>query len=201
MLIVDNMGAKPPWFLDHPDWDGLTPADFIFPAFLFIMGLAIPLAISENRPVKPRSVIRIVGLYLIGFCLNILGRKFDFTKGNHLEYIVRFVGILQRLSICYGLVLLVHVITGYGKPLGRKLVAFFMFGLFCVYTALMLSFNGQDSLDPSCNKENNLTFHCNFAGYVDKLIFTSSHCFRTACPDPEGIFSTIGAFITTYMGY
>jgi len=46
MILVDNIGPKAPWFLEHPEWDGLTPADFIFPAFLFIMGLAIPLAVS-----------------------------------------------------------------------------------------------------------------------------------------------------------
>jgi heparan-alpha-glucosaminide N-acetyltransferase len=46
MILVDNMGGSAPWFLSHPEWDGLTPADFIFPAFLFIMGLAIPLAVS-----------------------------------------------------------------------------------------------------------------------------------------------------------
>lgn len=48
MILVDNMGPvnNPPWFLDHAQWHGLTPADLIFPAFLFIMGMAVPLAVS-----------------------------------------------------------------------------------------------------------------------------------------------------------
>ena len=48
MIAVDNMGPvkNPPEWLDHPPWHGLTVADFIFPAFLFIMGMAIPLAVS-----------------------------------------------------------------------------------------------------------------------------------------------------------
>ena len=82
MILVDNMGAKAPWFLEHAEWEGLTPADLIFPAFLFILGLAIPLAVSENRPVKLRNLLRIAGLFLIGFFLNLLGRKFDFEKGT-----------------------------------------------------------------------------------------------------------------------
>ena len=84
MILVDNMGPvdNPPWFLEHPEWDGLSPADLIFPAFLFIMGIAIPLAVSKNRPVRLRNIIRIAGLFLIGFFLNLLGRKFDFTRGN-----------------------------------------------------------------------------------------------------------------------
>ena len=80
MILVDNMGpvAHPPPFLDHAKWNGLTPADLIFPAFLFIMGLAIPLAVSSKRPVRPRNAARVAGLFLIGFLLNLLGKKFDF---------------------------------------------------------------------------------------------------------------------------
>jgi predicted acyltransferase len=46
MIMVDNMGPHPPWYLDHAEWNGLTPADLIFPSFLFIMGMAIPLAVT-----------------------------------------------------------------------------------------------------------------------------------------------------------
>ena len=85
MILVDNMGpvSNPPWFLDHADWHGLTPADLIFPAFLFIMGMAVPLAVSATRPIRPKNIIRIAGLFLIGFFLNLLGKKFDFTKGKN----------------------------------------------------------------------------------------------------------------------
>ena len=80
MILVDNMGPvkNPPWFLDHAECNGLTPADLIFPAFLFIMGMAIPLAVSEKRPVRLRNILRIAGLFLIGFLLNLYGKKFDF---------------------------------------------------------------------------------------------------------------------------
>lgn len=52
-----------------------------------------------------------------------------------------------------------------------------------------------------CSRLNNLTEKCNFVGYVDNLIFSEAHCYRGSCPDPEGIISTIGALITTFMGY
>lgn len=83
MIVVDNMGPvdNPPWWLDHPDWHGLTPADFIFPAFLFIMGMAVPLAISPKRPVRVKNFLRIAGLFLIGFMLNLIARKFNFDTG------------------------------------------------------------------------------------------------------------------------
>jgi predicted acyltransferase len=86
MIAVDNMGPSnnPPAWLDHPPWHGLTAADFIFPAFLFIMGMAVPLAISAKRPVRAKNVIRIAGLFLIGFILNLIGKKFNFDIGTFL---------------------------------------------------------------------------------------------------------------------
>jgi heparan-alpha-glucosaminide N-acetyltransferase len=48
MVMVDNLGPAPqvPWWIDHAPWDGVTPADLVFPAFLFIMGYAVPLAVT-----------------------------------------------------------------------------------------------------------------------------------------------------------
>jgi predicted acyltransferase len=48
MILVDDMGDYDYviWPLNETEWDGLSPADCIFPCFLFIMGLAIPLALK-----------------------------------------------------------------------------------------------------------------------------------------------------------
>jgi predicted acyltransferase len=137
MILVDNLGpvANPPWFLDHAQWDGLTPADLIFPAFLFIMGMAVPLAVSPTRPVRVRNVARILGLFAIGLLLNLIGKKFDFE-------VLRILGILQRLSLCYAAILLLHIFTGYGAKYPRRLAFLFMFGLYFTYLALMISFDG-----------------------------------------------------------
>lgn len=60
------------WWLVHPKWNGLTLADLVFPAFLFIMGVAIPLATSKTRPIKAKNVIRVFLLFGIGMLLNII---------------------------------------------------------------------------------------------------------------------------------
>ena len=47
MIIVNEMaGMQPPVYrlLLHSRWDGLTIADVVFPAFLFMVGVSIPLA-------------------------------------------------------------------------------------------------------------------------------------------------------------
>ena len=79
MIIVDCRGPYAPWFIKHVNWNGLSPADFIFPSFVFIMGMAVPLAISKSRPFGIRSLIRIIGLFAIGVLLNLADAKFDFT--------------------------------------------------------------------------------------------------------------------------
>jgi predicted acyltransferase len=80
MIVADNTydieGAF--WLLIHPKWNGLTLADLVFPSFLFIMGVAIPLAVSKGRPIRLKNVIRVFALFGIGLILNFLD-CFDFS--------------------------------------------------------------------------------------------------------------------------
>jgi predicted acyltransferase len=41
MILVDNPGSdeKVYWPIAHAEWNGWTPADFIFPSFLFLVGV------------------------------------------------------------------------------------------------------------------------------------------------------------------
>ena len=52
MVFVNGMGANAPAFLHHiqpPRADGMTLADVVFPMFLFIVGVSIPLAVERSR--------------------------------------------------------------------------------------------------------------------------------------------------------
>ena len=82
MIMVDCKGKDAPWWLKHPSWNGLSPADFVFPSFVFIMGMAVPLALNKNKPFSIKTVLRIVGLFAIGFLINLIGEKFDFGNGK-----------------------------------------------------------------------------------------------------------------------
>jgi predicted acyltransferase len=66
----------------HPDWNGLSVADLVFPSFLFIMGTAIPLAVNKNKPLRFRNVLRVLLLFLIGFVLNLIDQVFNFSEGT-----------------------------------------------------------------------------------------------------------------------
>ena len=50
MVIVNNPGDWGNVYgpLLHAPWDGWTPTDLIFPFFLFIVGVAIPLAFGRR---------------------------------------------------------------------------------------------------------------------------------------------------------
>lgn len=85
MILVDNQGPTPPWFLDHAEWKGLTPADLIFPSFLFIMGMAVPLSLSPSKPFGIRNIVRIIALFGIGVFINFSARKFNIHHCTHIS--------------------------------------------------------------------------------------------------------------------
>lgn len=45
MILVDDAGGVYPR-IDHSPWNGCTLADFVMPFFLFIVGVAIALALK-----------------------------------------------------------------------------------------------------------------------------------------------------------
>ncbi len=51
MILVNNPGSwstiYPP--LRHADWHGCTPTDWVFPFFLFMVGMAIPMALGRRK--------------------------------------------------------------------------------------------------------------------------------------------------------
>lgn len=48
LMMFVNHGAGGYWFLSHATWDGLYVGDLVFPWFLWIMGVCIPLSIRPQ---------------------------------------------------------------------------------------------------------------------------------------------------------
>lgn len=77
MVFVNELAGVtniPGWMKHRPaDFDGMTFVDVVFPAFLFIVGMAIPFAV-QNRKIKGDSpiqfwqhaIIRTLGLLILG---------------------------------------------------------------------------------------------------------------------------------------
>lgn len=68
MIFVDNLGfvAGLPWWTNHMprEANGMTYVDMVFPAFLFLMGMSIPLALDQ-RMARQRSKARLWGHVLL----------------------------------------------------------------------------------------------------------------------------------------
>src|SRR5437899_12458759 len=64
MVLVNNPGTWAAVYapLKHAEWHGLTPTDVIFPFFLFIVGMAIPL----SRPTIGRVLRRAGVIFALG---------------------------------------------------------------------------------------------------------------------------------------
>ena len=84
MVLVNNPGTSPVyWPLDHAEWNGLTPTDWIFPFFLFIVGVSISISLGRaardpsvgeaaRKPAYIRIISRGLSIYLLGLAISVL---------------------------------------------------------------------------------------------------------------------------------
>lgn len=83
MVLVNNPGTSPVyWPLDHAEWNGLTPTDWIFPFFLFIVGVSISISLgmkvvasggeANSFGTYSKIIRRSLSIYLLGASVSIL---------------------------------------------------------------------------------------------------------------------------------
>ena len=188
MIVVNNPGTwravHPP--LLHADWHGRTPTDVIFPFFLFIVGVAVPLALGPRRehtgrgPALVRVAWRSAVIFALGLVLNALWAS-DWST-------LRIPGVLQRIAVCYLLAALLFL--GARWQTHALAVGALLLGYWLAMTLVPVPGHGAGDL----GKEGNL------AAYVDRLLL-GRHLWRPArVYDPEGILSTAPALATTLIG-
>jgi len=189
MVLVNNPGTwravYPP--LRHAEWDGWTPADLVFPFFLFIVGVAIPLALGRRLSTGlPRSAVtvKIVRRSVIIFALGLLLHAIP-----HLDLAtIRIPGVLQRIAVCYAVAALVFLWTGWRGQAGLTIAL--LLGYWAALTLVPVPGFGAGRLDPEGS----------LAAYLDRAVF-GQHVWRTArVYDPEGLLSTLPAIATTLTG-
>src|SRR6185295_1463528 len=129
MMLVNNPGTWSHVYapLDHAEWHGSTFADTIFPFFVWIVGVAIPLSTSRRleagqsraelfrHALRRAAIIFALGFFLNSFLFFIDGSmaRLGFNEWLH-QYAtnVRIPGVLQRIAICYLIATLVFLRTG-----------------------------------------------------------------------------------------
>ncbi|KAK3915094.1 Heparan-alpha-glucosaminide N-acetyltransferase [Frankliniella fusca] len=100
LMMFVNHGAGGYWFLGHATWDGLYVGDLVFPWFLWIMGVCIPLSV---RPQLARGASRcrlLLTVFRRSLVLFALGVALCSLSSSRLESL-RIMGVLQRLGVAY----------------------------------------------------------------------------------------------------
>jgi len=210
MILVNNPGNWSAIYgpLDHAEWHGWTFTDLIFPFFIWIVGVAIPLSTSRRleqgqsrKQLLLHALRRSVIIFGLGFFLNSFNYLIDgsllrdgFSAWWHnYATTVRVPGVLQRIAICYFAAMLIYLHTGIRGQV------IWIAGLLSGYWVLMivgpLLGCGTGGLEP----------HGNFAEYIDNLVLNGkvigTHVWKGGKTwDPEGIFSTVPAIATCLSG-
>lgn len=174
----------------HVPWAGLTLADFVFPAFLTVVGVAIPLARAGTRaaldPVTERRRIlaRAARLFLLGFLLSNIYWFADFDSGSW-----RLFGVLQRIGLVYAACALLVTAAGPRARLG--IIA----AILLLYWPLVL-LPGLDGLSADIAQRGH-----NFAASVDRVLL-SGHIYVKGPTgyDPEGLLGTLPAIAHGLIG-
>lgn len=104
MIIVNTPGTLKHIYapLNHALWFGCTPADVVFPSFLFLVGLAMWFSFSKyDRQWSAAAGLKILRRTLLIFLIGLLLNKFPVFWKNLDHW--RLMGVLQRIALSYGL--------------------------------------------------------------------------------------------------
>lgn len=188
MIIVNDPGSWDSVYspLLHASWNGFTPTDFVFPNFVFIVGVSIVLAFNKtmqygapSSQLVKKTFIRTLKIYALGVFLWVFP-EFDFSR-------IRWVGVLQRIALVYFVCALLFI---YFRQLRFLWVAS---GLVLFYWVIMVAIPmpGIGFSDLSAPE-------MNWAHLIDSFI-VPGHLYQTTW-DPEGFFSTLPAIATGIFG-
>ena len=189
MIVVNAQGSGDHafWGTTHAEWNGWTPADLVFPSFLFVVGASMAYAFArhENDYGRPKPYGRVLRrtaiLFLLGLFLSGLGRV---PLAD-----LHVMGVLQRIALCY---LLASLAILHLKPKTQLIVGgLVLVGYWLALTHIAVGGYGAGVLTPIGNA----------AGAVDRAVLGRAHIYADGPYDPEGLLSTLPATVTVLIGY
>ncbi len=192
MVLVNNPGSWDAAYapLQHAKWHGWTPTDLIFPFFVLIVGVAIPMSLERHKTeggasanLYRRIFRRTLLIFAIGLFLNWFPPTDD-PLGRLLS--LRIPGVLQRIALCYLFASLLYLKTT------RRTQMIVTCGLLLGYWAL-LSFGSAPGYPIG-----DLTREGSLASWIDRTLLPG-HIYKPDY-DPEGLLSTLPAIATAMIG-
>ncbi|MEZ4982709.1 MAG: DUF5009 domain-containing protein [Saprospiraceae bacterium] len=189
MILVNNPGN---WshvyapFL-HAEWHGWTPTDLVFPFFLFIMAVSIPLALGKRMDAGiPKTdlfkkvLIRSVLIFLIGIILELIP-SFDFST-------VRIPGVLQRIALVYFICSMLFIHLSKNQILVSGVLALILY--FVLITFVPVPGIGAPNLQPETN----------LGAWLDRTLLGGHLWSQSKTWDPEGLLGTLPAIANGVAG-
>ncbi|XP_031356839.1 heparan-alpha-glucosaminide N-acetyltransferase isoform X2 [Photinus pyralis] len=227
LMILVNFGCGGYALFDHATWNGLQLADVVFPWFMWIMGVCLPISSQSmsKRGVKRKEAL----LGVLRRSCVLFGLGLFLGSGRNLDTL-RIFGVLQRFGVCYLIVgttfLAFPPLVNSDPPVEKKSVKMWMdvyalrhqwFVVFLLGVLHgMLSFFVHASncargyLGPGGLHDNGSHVGCTggAAGYIDRLIL-GNHIYQGSVLreiykgdafEVEGILGCITSAIQVYLG-
>jgi len=187
LMVLVNAGSSAIYApLRHAEWHGFTFADWVFPSFLWIVGITTTISIGRRKATVAKStlskqvVMRALKLYVLGLCIYAAPAFNPSTQ--------RILGVLQRIAICYLAGALLYLYTS-------KRTQLICIGVLLLGYWALLMFVPAPGFRPG-----DLSLEGNLAHYVDRIVLGSHNYAGTKTWDPEGILSTFPALATLLIG-
>jgi predicted acyltransferase len=194
MILVDNPGSDEGayWPIKHAQWNGWTPADFIFPSFMFLVGVSMVFSFSARlRRGETRAHIlmhafkRTLILIALGIFVNAMP---IFGLDLHTW---RMEGVLQRIAVCY---FVSAILVLWSNPRGQVIaLVTCLIGYWAILRFVPVPGFGVPGRDfPFMDPERNLV------AWFDRTLFPGR--LYNGTRDPEGIISNLPAIGTVLLG-
>jgi predicted acyltransferase len=169
---------------EHVAWEGFRFYDFIFPLFIYVIGISIVLSLTRlvEREGKAKAHLRVLRRSLLLYVLGLL-----FYGGVSAKWPdIRLLGVLQRLALCYFFASLLFL----NLRLRGLVVAFvtLLVGYWALMTFVPVPGIGAGSFGPDANLANWIDAH-----YLPGRLWDTTR-------DPEGLLSTLPAIGTCLLG-
>ena len=188
MIIVNTPGDALHTFapFKHVSWHGFTPADLVFPSFLFAVGNSLSFVLPNlEKSGRSKVLFTILKRTFILFAIGFLMSWFPFTSALQ---DVRIFGVLQRIALVYGLAALI------AHFMHERVVKVLTAVLLLTYWYLAVRYGPTG--DP-------FSLTGNAVLRLDLYLFGPNHLYQNngVVFDPEGLLSTLPAIVNVLVGF
>lgn len=189
MILVNNPGSWSGVYapLQHAPWIGLTPADLVFPFFMFIMGISTYISLRKyNFEFSASAALKILKRTIVIFAIGLFINWLGLACYSHAPFAfdqLRILGVMQRLALCYGATAIIALL------MKHKYIPYLIVTLLAGYFIILITGNGFAYNDT------------NILSTVDRTIFGESHMYHDNGIDPEGFLSTIPSIAHVLIGF